>query len=80
MFERDLENRKIKHNIQTTEIFILQQKLENTSIIEIIQCLTFKYQVPINNISIACIISSKNTLNMLAYKYAKLKIYTTEII
>nr|ARW64255.1 uracil phosphoribosyltransferase [Chondria sp. (in: red algae)] len=80
IFESYIENRKIKYKTKNTEIFILQQKLENINVIQIIKRLTLKYQAPINHINVACIISSKEILNILAYEYPKLKVYTTEII
>nr|ARW68399.1 uracil phosphoribosyltransferase [Chondria sp. (in: red algae)] len=67
-------------NMEHLQIFILKKELRNKNISEIIKYLTSEKNIPLNNIHIACIITSQNILTNLSYEYPKLKIYTTEIV
>nr|WMP12365.1 Uracil phosphoribosyltransferase [Laurencia verruciformis] len=63
-----------------TQIFILEEQLKNINIISIIKYITLIYQIPINQINIACIRSDQTILKQLGNIYPKVKVYTTQIL
>nr|WMP11938.1 uracil phosphoribosyltransferase [Laurencia australis]WMP12150.1 uracil phosphoribosyltransferase [Laurencia australis] len=63
-----------------TQIFILEEQLQNINVISIIKYLILTYNIPINHINIACIKSEQKILKQLGNAYPEVKVYTTQIL
>nr|YP_009944689.1 uracil phosphoribosyltransferase [Osmundea sinicola]QFR99983.1 uracil phosphoribosyltransferase [Osmundea sinicola] len=71
---------KINETSKNTKIFILEKKLNNIKIMNIIQYFTSTREIPIENIAIACVTSEHHILKQLGNICPSIKIYTTKIL
>nr|WCH56422.1 hypothetical protein [Hypnea sp.] len=70
----------LNYDIKNNKIIIMEQILNNYSIIDLIDDLINNYQIAITCIKIICIACSNNILDIINKKYSSLEIYTTKII
>nr|YP_010902975.1 hypothetical protein REP59_pgp005 [Hypnea flava]WCH55029.1 hypothetical protein [Hypnea flava] len=70
------QGKKLKNN----KIIIIEQILNNNSIINLVNELINQYNIHITSIKIICIACNNRVLELINKKYSKLEIYTTKII
>nr|YP_009391748.1 uracil phosphoribosyltransferase [Laurenciella marilzae]ARW59892.1 uracil phosphoribosyltransferase [Laurenciella marilzae] len=63
-----------------TQIFILEEQLENIKIIDLITYLTSTQKIPIDNINLVCVKSKQTILKQIGNIYPNVKVYTTQIL
>nr|YP_009395276.1 uracil phosphoribosyltransferase [Bryothamnion seaforthii]ARW64044.1 uracil phosphoribosyltransferase [Bryothamnion seaforthii] len=72
-------NNQLKTKNHSINCFILEKRLNNFQIINLIEYLEKDKGIPPDNIQIICLSSQNDILNKLGYHYPMLKVYTTQI-